>query len=417
MSDWAMVRLEDLAANEKSAISKPYGSAIVKEDYRPDGVPVVRGVNLAGGVFVDDDFVFISEELADSMPGARLEPGDLVFTHRGSIGQVSMIPRAPRYDRYAVSTSQVKARLDQSRAVPEFYYYWFKSPLGLHSIMQGASTVGVPGLAQPVATIKALRVPEPPLEVQAAIAATLGSLDEKIASNRRAILLLEEVGACVLATALGPNPDLCGGQLGDVLGVLETGARPRGGAVNEGTVSLGAENVRSAGIGQWSSFKRVPEDFAQSMKRGHLADEDVMIYKDGAALTSGAPIVTAFGYGFPVESAVINEHVYRARVSAGPWSQALLYWLLKAPIIEGEIRKRVTGAAQPGLNSTNFKSVPLPAWSDHEVVTLGSSLSPLLVRMLALGAENRRLAEMRDSLLPDLMRGRVRPRSDVEAVA
>ena len=46
---------------------------------------VVRGVNLARGRFYDDEFVFISEDLADRMPGARLLPGDLVFTHRGSV--------------------------------------------------------------------------------------------------------------------------------------------------------------------------------------------------------------------------------------------------------------------------------------------------------------------------------------------
>src|SRR5437899_1715439 len=123
MSEWPWVRLEEVAADERSSISKPYGSAIVREDYVPEGVPVVRGVNLSLGRFHDDDFVFITHELADKMPGARLQPGDLVFTHRGSVGQVSMIPRHPRFPRYAVSTSQVKARLDPHKASPEFFFY------------------------------------------------------------------------------------------------------------------------------------------------------------------------------------------------------------------------------------------------------------------------------------------------------
>ncbi len=96
MTEWPLVRLGDIAADERSAISKPYGSAIIRDDYRDAGVPVVRGVNLARGRFYDAEFVFISEDLADRMPGARLQPGDLVFTHRGSVGQISMIPRAPR---------------------------------------------------------------------------------------------------------------------------------------------------------------------------------------------------------------------------------------------------------------------------------------------------------------------------------
>ena len=119
-----MVRFEDLADSSKSAFSKPYGSAILKEDYLPRGVPVVRGVNLRNGIFFDDDFVFISEVKADRMPGANLTSGDLVFTHRGTIGQVSMIPWNRKHNRYVLSTSHVKARLNPKRAVPEFYFYY-----------------------------------------------------------------------------------------------------------------------------------------------------------------------------------------------------------------------------------------------------------------------------------------------------
>src|SRR5579859_6099960 len=185
MTEWPTIQFQELADESKSAISKPYGSAITKEDYVPQGVPVVRGVNLRNGIFLDDEFVFIDEKKADQMPGANLISGDLVFTHRGTIGQVSMIPRYPRYPRYVLSTSQVKARLDSKRALPEFYYYWFSSSAGQHELLGNTSTVGVPGLGQPVATIKSLRVPHPPLLVQKAVAAVLGALDDKIAANGR----------------------------------------------------------------------------------------------------------------------------------------------------------------------------------------------------------------------------------------
>ncbi|HTQ92034.1 MAG TPA: hypothetical protein VMK84_21325, partial [Streptosporangiaceae bacterium] len=52
---------------------------IIRDDYRDAGVPVVRGVNLARGRFYDDEFVFISEDLADRMPGARLQPNATDF--------------------------------------------------------------------------------------------------------------------------------------------------------------------------------------------------------------------------------------------------------------------------------------------------------------------------------------------------
>ena len=96
-----------------------------------------------------------------------------------------MIPREPRFHQYTLSTSQVKARLDPTRAIPEFFYYWFLSPAGRHSILQSISTVGVPGLARPVETIKSLPVPLPPLEEQRRIAGVLGALDDLIDTDRR----------------------------------------------------------------------------------------------------------------------------------------------------------------------------------------------------------------------------------------
>ena len=90
---------------------------------------------------------------------------------------------------------------------------------------------------------------------QRRIAATLGAFDDKIRSNRRAMSLLEELGASLLEKVFDLDvygfpeydPDR---RLGDIVSVLETGSRPKGGASADGVgvVSLGAESVQSAGI-------------------------------------------------------------------------------------------------------------------------------------------------------------------------
>ncbi|MEW5539425.1 restriction endonuclease subunit S [Streptomyces cyaneofuscatus] len=193
MTSWSEVPFAELSASTRGAFSMgPFGSNITKENYTSSGVAVVRGVNLANGIFTDDGFVFISTEKADELASANVVPGDLVFTHRGTIGQVSMIPRNPRHSRYVIGSSQVKCRLDESKAIPEFYYYWFSSPLGQHSILAHTSTVGVPGIATPLSTIKRLRVPLPALEEQKSIAEILGALDDKIAANERNLATLND---------------------------------------------------------------------------------------------------------------------------------------------------------------------------------------------------------------------------------
>jgi len=181
MSEWPKIPLSHLSSQDRWAFSiGPFGSKVTTEDYCESGVPFIRGVNLAQGIFTDANFVFISESKATEIESAVVTSGDLVFTRKGTIGQVSMIPRNPRYERYAISGSQVKARLDENRAAPEFYYYWFRSPSGQHSILERAVTTGVPSIANSLASIRNLSVPYPPLQEQHAVAGVLGALDSKI---------------------------------------------------------------------------------------------------------------------------------------------------------------------------------------------------------------------------------------------
>ncbi|MFJ4414260.1 restriction endonuclease subunit S [Streptomyces sp. NPDC088925] len=200
MAEWRYVEYQELAAQERSSFAMgPFGSKITKENYKTSGVPVVRGVNLARGIFLDDQFVFISNEKADEIASANVRPGDLIFTHRGTIGQVSMIPRKPRFERYVIGSSQVKTRLNEKLARPEFYYYWFQSDKGQSSILANTSTVGVPGIATPLTSIRKLLVPLPPREEQVALVDVLSALDDKIAVNERVAVAAENLSRALFS--------------------------------------------------------------------------------------------------------------------------------------------------------------------------------------------------------------------------
>ena len=151
----------------------------------------------------------------------------------------------------------------------------------------------------------------------------------------------------------------------------------------------------------------IPADFADSMRRGRLVEGDVLVYKDGGKPGNFIPHVSAFGYGFPVMTAVINEHVYRVRASEGI-SQAVLYWVLRSPWLDDEMRKRGTGVAIPGLNSSNFRDLPFPSLGRAELALLNEQLSPMFERILRLGVENSRIGTLRDQLIPELISGRTR---------
>lgn len=388
MSAWRSVRLEELAADERSAISKPYGSAMVKDDYRLRGIPVVRGVNLAQGIFHDDDFVFISPGLADKMPGAQLTSGDLVVTHRGTVGQVSMIPREPRYERYVPSTSQVKVRLDPARGVPEFFYYWFCSPLGRRTILEHVSTVGVPGLVQPVATVKRLMVPNPPLQEQRAIAEVLGTLDDKIAANTKLIALLDAHMALEYTAAVDSGTREA--QLSTVAEFhnrrrVPLSARER--ELRPGTVPYyGASGVFG------------------SVNEAIFHEPLVLVGEDGSVInTDGTPVVQ-YIWG----PAWVNNH---AHVLTGVGVSTEVLYLA---IARAQVATLVTGAVQPKINMGNLKQLvlELPARNVDRLETIVGAETASKRRAVA---ATRTLTATRDALLPPLMSGKLRVK-DAEKV-
>ena len=73
-------------------------------------------------------------------------------------------------------------------------------------------------------------------------------------------------------------------QIQDLPHVLETGKRPKGGAVSKGIPSVGAENVKELGVFDSSSAKYIPREFAQTMKKGKIEGYELLMYKDGGKL-------------------------------------------------------------------------------------------------------------------------------------
>ncbi|MGW5215159.1 restriction endonuclease subunit S [Streptomyces sp. NPDC004051] len=428
MTEWLTIQFHEIAANEKSAFSKPYGSAFTKNDYVSQGVPMVRGINLGHGIFHDDDFVFISKEKANEMPGANLRPGDLIFTHRGTIGQVSMIPRAPQYSRYVLSTSQVKARLDQSQALPEFYYYWFSSPGGQHELLSNASTVGVPGLRQPVATIKSLRVPLPPLAEQRAVAEVLGALDEKIAVNERIAQTAANLCRAMMQSLWkqGRVPSLTVDQSLDSHGwtrsTLGALCAAGGGSIQTGPfgsqlhasdyVDAGIPSVMPQNIGEniitEDGIARITEGDAQRLSKYLLREGDVVYSRRGDVKRRA--LVRRHESGWLCGTGCL-------RVRAGNAVEPLfLSHYLGEPEVQNWIHQHAVGATMPNLNTSILGAVPVVLPPNDVRARINKDFTALDARSIAAVGENKTLAALRDTLLPQLVTGKLRIKDAERAI-
>ncbi len=179
-NDWDVKKIIDVKADDKRAIAMgPFGSNIKAENFVGQGVPVIRGTNLNFAKYVDGNFVYLTEDKANELIGSNCKPMDLVFTHRGTIGQVGLIPKN-KFERYVISQSGMKLTVNPEIIDPEFLFYFFKSEFGQYQILKYESQVGVPSISNPLTSLKEITVPVPPLPEQQAIASVLSSLDDKI---------------------------------------------------------------------------------------------------------------------------------------------------------------------------------------------------------------------------------------------
>lgn len=183
----------------------PFGSDIKTDNFVESGVPVIRGGNLVDG-FVDDKFVYISEEKADELRNANAFPGDIVITHRGTLGQVGLIPPFSRFRRYVVSQSQLLVSPNEQLASSHFLYCYLRSDLGQHELLANTSQTGVPAIARPVTSLKAIPLLCPPREVVGLFESTVAPLFGRMTANRAESHTLTQIRDTLL-------PKLLSGQI------------------------------------------------------------------------------------------------------------------------------------------------------------------------------------------------------------
>ena len=417
---WRETSVEEIA--EKIAMG-PFGSDITTDNFVPSGVPVIRGGNLTAGRFRAENFVFLTDEKADRLAGANAYPGDVVFTHRGTLGQVGLIPDTP-FQRYVISQSQMKLTCRTSEADPAFLYYFFKSPLGQHALLTNTSQTGVPAISRPVTSLKSIRLLLPPLPEQRAIAHILGTLDDKIELNRRMNETLESMARALFKswfvdfdpvrakmegrdTGL-PKPisDLFPDRLVD----SERGEIPEGWKIKSlreyFRLTMGQSppgntyNDRNDGLPFFQGRTDFGFRFPENRK---FCTAPTQVAQPGDTLVSVRAPVGDINMAW--EECCIGRGVAALRHQSG--SSSFTYYSAQA--VQNKIREyEDTGTVFGAINRKQFEALQMLEPSPYLVNAFDAQAGPVDVRIRNNVAESRTLTTLRETLLPKLISGEIR---------
>jgi type I restriction enzyme, S subunit len=170
-----------------------------------------------------------------------------------------------------------------------------------------------------------------------------------------------------------------------------SGSRPAGGVSSDtdGVPSIGGENILASGGLTYGELKRVPPLFFKFMPKGKLQKDDVLINKDGAQT---GKVGLYDGY---FKEAAINEHVFILR-SRDPntLNQRYLYYCVLLPETRNKIERRITGSAQPGLNSQFVRVVEIPLPSlpkQRKIADILTSVDTTIEKTEALIAKHQQI--------------------------
>lgn len=160
----------------------PFGSDVKVDTLVDEGIPFLSGSNVTDFKLNDNDLRFIDQSKYDKFKKAIAKRGDIIITHRGTLGQIVFVPETSKYPEYIISQSQFRVRVNE-KVIPQYLVYFFHSRLGQHILLSNASRVGVPALARPTTTFKQLRIPLPDLKTQNTCVQILDSIQNMIEIN------------------------------------------------------------------------------------------------------------------------------------------------------------------------------------------------------------------------------------------
>lgn len=402
--EWKYYKMDDVIDEISMG---PFGSDVKKEFYVNKGIPILNGSNLQGFKLQENSFGYLTEEKADSLNKCNAHRGDIIVTHRGTLGQIVYVPSDSKYDRYVISQSQFRFRCKPDLVDVQYLVYYFHTREGQYKILANASQVGVPALARATSTFRLIDIKLPSLADQRRIASILSSLDRKIELNNKINADLEEMAQAIFKNWFVDFEPFKNGKFVD----SELGMIPEGWKVGRLTEIASYMN----GLAMQKFPPENNEDSLPVLKIKELgqgfcgtdSDRCSCNIKDECRIHNG-DVIFSWSGTLLVDvwcggDCGLNQHLFK--VTSKDYPKWFYYYWTKHHLQEF-IHIAKDKAVTLGHIKRGHLEEAMVAIPDNDSMEKAHELfEPILSKMISLRLENSRLSLLRDTLLPRLISG------------
>ncbi len=440
-SEWTATTLGELCAKQGGSIQTgPFGSQLHASDYGETGTPVVMPVNLVHGNVSENGIARVSKEHVTKLSRHKLQPSDIVFSRRGDVTRFAQITE--RESGWLCGTGCLKISLGKEQfAASQFIAGVLSLSETKAWLVQHAVGATMPNLNTGILSAIPMRLPS--LTVQYGVASFLEVMKARIDLLRQTNATLEAIAQAlfkswfvdfvpVYAKAEGRAPEAMDAATAAIFPSefeeSELGLIPKGWQVSTLSEHTDAERGLSyKGAGLTSAGDGLPMHNLNSVLEGggykyagikHYKGA----YKERHLAEAGDIIVanTEQGHhhkliGFPAivphrfTNGIFSHHLYRVRAQKdSPITRHWLYYCLMTSAVRDQIIGCSNGSTVNMLKPAGLQ-IPQMVVPPAKLCRAFDAIAEDL-RTKIEGSVDRAetLAQLRDTLLPRLISGKLR---------
>ena len=392
-SNWKEYTVQELI--DLGMIEEPldgnHGSMHPKaSDYVDSGVPFIMANNIINGVVDLDGCAFITEEQANTLRKGFAKPGDVLLTHKATIGRTAIVPN--KYETI-ILTPQVTYYRTIKGIDNRYLKYYFDSPFFQETLTNWAGSGSTRAYLGILAQHK-LPIILPPYDEQIKIAGLLDLLDKKILINTEINANLAKQAKSIFTKEFLSFDHLPYGwkkssllDIADYLnGLAMQKYRPK-----DNEQGLPVLKIRELRQGCCDSNSEL---CSPTIKPEYIVNDGDVIFSWSGSLLVDLWCGDVCG---------LNQHLFKVTSSTYDkwfyyvWTK---YHLQKFAAIAADMATTMGHIKREELAKAEVLVPPRPIYE-----RIGGLMKPLYNLIISNRIENRHLAKLRDEILPKLLSG------------
>ncbi|EPD55686.1 restriction endonuclease subunit S [Streptomyces sp. HGB0020] len=376
------------------------------EEFVASGTSLVRATDMVAGRILFDETQKINDVAVSRIRkgvGASL---DVILSHKGTVGKVSFVPEGS--PKFVCSPQTTFWRsLDSAVLEPRYIYYYLQSSNFVNQLRARENETDMAAYVS-LTQQRQLLVEVPSVKIQRAIVEVLGALDDKIALNERHGETALELAGCLYERE-SADPERWSESTPGASAKWLSGGTPRtsdpsywGGDIPW----ISAASLKTPWLFQ--SERRVTELGARNGTR--LVPKGAIIF-----VVRGMSLTTEFRIGVAQREVAFGQDC-KALIPHPGIDSSTLFLALKAQSARILAMVDLAGHGTGRLVTERVASLPIRLPRGEAAAEFAARSGALLDRAVAVTNENRTLADLRDTLLPQLLSGKLRVKEAVRAV-